>query len=142
MARIFVVDDELYIQTLYGDILERAGHEVVDKAFNGEEAVLKYELLAPPPDLTLMDHRMPIKNGMQAAKEILRMDPAAAVLVVSADQSIKDQVPGSGIAGFIEKPFNMVVLLKTIDRIVAEWALRRPAGSEALLRQLHVGKAP
>lgn len=142
MARIFIVDDELYIQTLYSDILERAGHEVVDRAFNGEEAVLKYELLAPPPDLTLMDHRMPIKNGMQAAKEILRMDPAAAVLVVSADQSIKDKALGSGIAGFIEKPFSMIVLLKTIDRIVAEWSLRRPAGSEALLRQMHIEKTP
>ena len=142
MARIFIVDDELYIQTLYSDILERAGHEVVERAFNGAEAVVKYELIRPPPDLILMDHRMPIKNGMQAAAEILRMDPAAAVLVVSADLSVKDKAQGSGVAGFVEKPFNMVDLLKKIERIVAEWSLRRAEGSEALLRQLPVGKAP
>ena len=142
MARIFIVDDELYIQTLYSDILERAGHEVVERAFNGVEAVVKYELIRPPPDLILMDHRMPIKNGMQAAAEILRMDPAAAVLVVSADLSVKDKAEGSGVAGFVEKPFNMVDLLKKIERIVAEWSLRRAEGSEALLRKLPVGKAP
>lgn len=141
MARIFVVDDELYIQSLFSDILERAGHEVIDRAFNGEEAVLKYGMLSPPPDLTLMDHRMPMKNGMDAAREILQMDPAAAVLVISADHSVGEMAKGSGVAGFMEKPFDMVALLKTIDRIIAEWSVRRPAGAEALLRQLHPSKA-
>ncbi len=120
MARIFLVDDEIYIQTLYRDILERAGHEVVDTAYNGQEAVQRYELLRPKPDVVLMDHRMPIKNGMEATREILQLDPEATILFVSADQTVKDKVGGIGAAGFLAKPFDIVVLLETIERLVAD----------------------
>ena len=47
IARIFVVDDEVYLQELYADILAMVGHEVVERAFNGEEAVIKYTLGRP-----------------------------------------------------------------------------------------------
>ncbi len=118
MARILLVDDEPYIQALYGDILSRAGHDVVDTAYNGEEALLKYELLDPPPDLVLMDHRMPIKNGLDATREIRELDPDARVLFVSADQTVRDKVQAAGAVGFIEKPFNIVKLLETIATLV------------------------
>lgn len=120
MARILLVDDEPYIQALYGDILERAGHDVVDTAYNGEEAVLKYEMLDPPPELVVMDHRMPIKNGLDATREIVAIDPKALVLFVSADQTVRDKVAAVGAVGFIEKPFNIVSLLETIERLVGE----------------------
>ena len=119
MARILLVDDEPYIQALYGDILPRAGHDVVDTAYNGEEALLKYELIDPPPDLVLMDHRMPIKNGLEATKEIRELDGKACVLFVSADQTVREKVAAVGAAGFIEKPFNIVRLLETIESLVA-----------------------
>jgi two-component system chemotaxis response regulator CheY len=125
MARILLVDDEPYIQALYGDILSRAGHDVVDTAYNGEEALLKYELLDPPPDLVLMDHRMPIKNGLEATREILGLDAKACVLFVSADQTVRDRVASVGAAGFIEKPFNIVKLLETIDTLVATYRAAR-----------------
>jgi two-component system chemotaxis response regulator CheY len=124
MARIFLVDDEPYIQALYGDILSRAGHEVVETAYNGEEAVLKYELIAPKPELVLMDHRMPLKNGLDATREIVAMHPQACVLFVSADQTVREKVKGVGAAAFIEKPFNLVELLQTIDRLVGQWAAK------------------
>jgi two-component system chemotaxis response regulator CheY len=140
MARILLVDDEPYIQTLYGDILERAGHEVIETAYNGEEAVLRYELLWPKPDLVLMDHRMPIKNGMEATREILELDPAATILFVWADQTIRDKVVEIGAAGFIGKPFDLVVLLETIERLVAD--ARRARSHERMTgeqRQGHGG---
>ena len=126
MARILLVDDEPYIQALYGDILVRAGHDVVDTAYNGEEAVLKYELADPKPELVLMDHRMPIKNGLDATREIRQLDPSAVVLFVSADQTVREKVASVGAAGFIEKPFNLVTLLETIEALVAAAKLAQP----------------
>ena len=120
MASIFLVDDEPYIQELYRDLLERTGHKVVEIAYNGEEAVLKFELFKDKPDLTIMDHRMPIKNGYEATREILAMDPSAKILVISADPTVSDKVLRIGAAGFIEKPFEMVLLLETIDWIVSQ----------------------
>src|SRR6266850_2999518 len=115
MARIFVVDDELYIQELYSQALPLIGHEIVEQAFNGEEAVQIYPTLTPRPDVTIMDYRMPIKNGLDATTEILRIDPAAKVLFISADQTIRTRVERIGIAGFLEKPFSLTVLQETIE---------------------------
>jgi two-component system, chemotaxis family, chemotaxis protein CheY len=120
-GRIFVVDDEVYIQDLYQSMLPVGGHEVVDSAFNGEEAIIKFESLSRKPDLTIMDHRMPIKNGLDATREIVLRDPDARVLVISADATVQPKCKDAGAAGFLEKPFTMDVLFRTI-----EVALRNP----------------
>ena len=120
MSRILVVDDEIYLQELYADLLPMVGHEVVETAFNGEEAVLKFETMDPPPDLIIMDHRMPIKNGVEATREILGIDPRARVLFISADISQESAVRKMGAAGFLEKPFPMDRLFKTISRVLEE----------------------
>jgi len=110
-----VVDDEVYIQDLYQAMLSVAGHEVVDTAYNGEEAVQKFESLIPRPDLVIMDHRMPIKNGLQATKEIMAKDPKAKVLVISADATVQPRCKDAGAVGFLEKPFTMDVLFRAIE---------------------------
>ena len=115
LGRILVVDDEVYIQDLYQSMLSVAGHEVVDTAYNGEEAVQKFESLRPPPDLVIMDHRMPIKNGLQATKEIVAFDPKAKVLVISADATVQPRCKDAGAVGFLEKPFTMDVLFRMIE---------------------------
>jgi two-component system chemotaxis response regulator CheY len=118
VARIFVVDDEIYLQHLYADLLGIVGHQIVDTAFNGEEAVLKFETMELKPDLIIMDHRMPIKNGVEATKEILAMQPKAKVLFISADVSQENRVAEIGAVGFLEKPFPMDKLFRMIDKVL------------------------
>ena len=115
MGKIFVVDDEVFIQDLYQAMLPAGGHEIVDSAFNGQEAVDKFRQLAHRPDLVIMDHRMPIKNGLDATREIIATDPQARVLVISADATVEPKYQNSGAIGFIEKPFTMDVLFSAIS---------------------------
>lgn len=119
-ARIFVVDDEVYLQDLYADLLGIVGHQIVDTAFNGEEAVLKFEAMEEKPDLIIMDHRMPIKNGMEATAEIMAIDPGAKVLFISADVSQESRCQEIGAVGFLEKPFPMDKLFKTIENVLKD----------------------
>lgn len=118
MGTIFVVDDEVYLQDLYADLLGIVGHQIVDTAFNGEEAVLKYEAMLVKPNLVIMDHRMPIKNGVEATKDILAIDPDAKILFISADVSQEARVQEIGAVGFLEKPFPMDKLFRTIDAVM------------------------
>lgn len=120
LGTIFVVDDEVYLQDLYADLLGIVGHQIVDTAFNGEEAVLKYESMERKPDLVIMDHRMPIKNGVEATREILSMDPRAKILFISADVSQESRVQEIGAVGFLEKPFPMDKLFRTIDNVLKQ----------------------
>ncbi len=115
MGRIFVVDDEVFIQDLYQSMLPVGGHVVIDSAFNGKEAVEKYDQLPHKPDLTIMDHRMPIKNGLEATREILKTNPGAKILVISADATVQPRCSEYGAVGFLEKPFTMDVLFSTIE---------------------------
>lgn len=96
-------------------MLEYAKFEVVGMASNGQRAVEMFEAMNPKPDIILMDHRMPIKNGIQAAREILTYSMSVKIIFASADRSIKKQAFEIGAIDFIEKPFNHTELIKTIN---------------------------
>ena len=70
---MFLVEDELSILELYEMILSISGFEVIGTAKNGEEAVQMYKSFPKRPDVIIMDHRMPIKSGIEASKEILEI---------------------------------------------------------------------
>lgn len=115
-----VVEDEEFLQQLYREVLEKAGHTVVAVASNGEEAVEMYRTLHERPRLVLMDHRMPSKNGIEAMEEILASDPGASIVFLTADYSVAKAVMMGGAAGYISKPFGMNALLRAVDRVTGE----------------------
>ncbi len=49
------------------------------------------------PDIILMDHRMPKKNGIEASKEILKINGKTKIIFLSADSSIKEEVLSIGV---------------------------------------------
>ena len=119
MSRIMVVDDEPMIVDLYSQMLAVNGHEVVATAENGLQAVENVEAMVTPPDLILMDHRMPKKNGLDATREIVRSRPGTKVLMVTADENVLAEVEGGGACGFLEKPFSFEKLEETIELVLA-----------------------
>lgn len=125
MVKIFIVDDDQSLQRLYILILKEAGFEIIDTAFNGKVAVEKYISLKEKPDLILMDHRMPIKNGLDAMREILQINKHEKIIFASADISIKKTVLSQGAVAFLDKPFNMRKLLITIEKIFKEIVVER-----------------
>jgi len=78
------------------------------------EAVCKYKSFSKKPDIILMDHRMPIKNGIETFKEILKINNNAKIIFVSADNSIKNDVLSLGATDFLCKPFNIEKLIQSI----------------------------
>lgn len=117
MTSVLIVDDELFIVELYRDILQLRGYRVVGTAFDGEEALRKYTQSPEKPDVVIMDHRMPIMNGVEATKEILRMNPAAKVIFVSADVLVEKEARDAGAVDFLPKPFRMDDLIEKMERI-------------------------
>lgn len=96
-------------------ILTLKGHQVVNTANNGKKAVDLFKSSSKKPDIVLMDHRMPIKNGLETAKEILECDKSTKIIFTSADHSIKEEALAIGAINFIEKPFSFDTLLCKID---------------------------
>lgn len=117
--KIFIVEDEYDLMEFYIDALEISGYEVVGYAVNGAEAVEKFKKLVSLPDVIIMDHRMPIKSGIEATREILGIDPNAKVIFASADKSVESEARSLGIASFKTKPFSLEKLLNNIEKIPA-----------------------
>lgn len=123
MVKIFIVDDDQSLQRLYTLILTEAGYEIVDTAYNGKSAIEKYNTLKEKPDIVLMDHRMPIKNGLDAMAEILHLNNHVKVIFASADITIKEEALSIGACAFLDKPFNMLKLLSVIKEVNNELVL-------------------
>jgi len=120
IATIFLIDDDLSIMKLFDKFLTIIGHEIVAKACNGEEAVKLFHEFQKIPDLILMDHRMPKKDGLTATKEILRFNHSSKIIFISADYSIKDRALALGAKYFLKKPFKLDKLSHVIEKIISE----------------------
>lgn len=114
--RILLVDDDPEIVELYSEILEMEGDFVAGVAFNGEEAVQLYKKLKPAPNLVIMDHRMPRKDGIEATAEIIDFDPDAKIVFASADESAVGEALNTGALSFRKKPFTIDELIATINK--------------------------
>jgi CheY-like chemotaxis protein len=120
VATIFLIDDDKSIVTLFDKFLTILGHEIIAKAYNGEEAVKLFQKFQNCPDLILMDHRMPKKDGLTAAKEILNANHECKIIFFSADYTIKDEALALGAKFFLEKPFQLDKLSSVINQIISE----------------------
>jgi YesN/AraC family two-component response regulator len=97
-------------------LLSAYGFDVIGTAKNGEEAVEMYEKFSVKPDIIIMDHRMPIKNGIEASKEILQINKNAKIIFASADTTIKEIANSIGVFSFKEKPFDNQKLIRNIKK--------------------------
>jgi CheY-like chemotaxis protein len=116
---IFVADDEPEVVDLVQIVLETEGH-TVRSAANGRQAVER--IMADPPDLILLDIRMPEMTGLTVL-EHLTADPVTADIpvimlsVVVTDPEVKEALNRGAIA-YLSKPFEIRELAWLVDRLL------------------------
>ncbi len=119
MISIFIVDDDDSIRNLYRILLTKKGYKVIGSAGNGVEAVTMYKKFPEKPDIIIMDHRMPIKNGIEAAKEILQANGKSKIIFASADISVRELAFSIGVISFKLKPFSPDRLIENIEKAIS-----------------------
>jgi two-component system chemotaxis response regulator CheY len=120
MVTIFIVDDEVILHRLYKDVFSIKGHEVVADAYDGAEAVDKFTAFDVKPEVIILDHRMPNKDGMQTMKEILAIDASAKIVFISADANVREQAMSNGAASFGLKPVTIRHMLDLVESAVSD----------------------
>lgn len=121
MAKVLVVDDALFMRRMLTDILKKEGFEVCGEAENGKESIEKYQQLKP--DLVTMDIVMPKMeevDGIAAVKEIMRIDPQAKIIMVSAmgQHALVVEAIQAGAKDFVTKPFQPSRVIEAIKRVL------------------------
>lgn len=116
MKKVLVVDDALFMRLSIKTMLEKNGFEVVGEAENGHQAIEMYKTLKP--EIVTMDITMPEMDGLEALGELIKFDPNANVIMLSAmgqETRIREAVI-LGAKGFIVKPFKEDYLVKALSK--------------------------
>lgn len=112
--KVMVVDDSRIVHKQMAGFLQNSDFEIVCFCRSGEEAIDLYPKYSP--DVITMDIVLPGADGLNTARKILEMDPAARILMVSslAYDDLVDEAVKLGAKGFIFKPFNRTQLLNSL----------------------------
>ncbi len=123
-ARVLVVDDEKLIRWSVAERLQRGGYDVLS-AESGEQAL---EIVAStPPDVVLLDVRLPGIDGVQTLQRALTLHPDLIVLMMSAHSTVDIAVEAMkhGAVDFLVKPFPFQALDAAVERAIGTARTRR-----------------
>jgi len=115
---ILVVDDAAFMRMMIKDVLSKNGYEILGEAENGQKAIEKFKELNP--DLVIMDITMPEVDGIQAVKEIKKIDPNAKIIMCSAmgQQAMVIESIQAGARDFIVKPFQADRVVEAVKKVI------------------------
>ena len=117
--RVLIADDHEAVRKGVASILEtRADIEICGEASNGEEAVRKAQELNP--DLIIMDFTMPVMDGLEASRRILKAAPQTPILMFSMHkmETLTEAAKQAGARGFITKGESAENLLRAVDNVI------------------------
>jgi DNA-binding NarL/FixJ family response regulator len=136
MTRVLLCDDQALVRVGLRKILEAEGDlEVVGEAGDGEDAVT--EAIGLRPDVVLMDIRMPVLDGIEATRRIVRARPATRVVILTTfglDGYVYDALR-VGASGFMLKDAPPEEIVAAIRVVANGDALLAPAITRAVIEE-------
>ena len=115
---ILVIDDNSAVRKALRDTLEAEDQWQVSEANDGRLGVEKAQQVHP--DLVVLDLSMPVMNGLQAARELKRLQPSVPLLMFSNFETarLKSEAEAVGIDAIVSKSESVQVLLASIHDLL------------------------
>jgi CheY-like chemotaxis protein len=117
--RVMVVDDTAHVLRMLSAMLTLDGFEVVGEATGGAAAIEAIE--SADPDVVVMDYRMPLMDGLTAARRIRERRPGQIVVLYTAfiDEEIERRALDVGVSLCVGKVEGLASLEREISRLCA-----------------------
>ncbi len=113
---ILIVDDQKGVRRLLEEVFKKDKWHVYS-ASNGREAIIKAQEFKP--DIILMDMKMPVMDGLEAAQEILaRQEQDIIMMTAYGEMDIVNQIMAAGVMECVTKPFDIFVVRELVRSIV------------------------
>ena len=132
--RVVLGDDHTIVRHGIRKILEERGEwEVVAEAGDGREAVKK--VLEHEPDVAILDIGMPLLNGIEATRQIVKRAPTVRVLILSmhSDEAYITQALQAGAKGYLLKDSADIDLIRGVTDVAAGKSFFSPAVAKVML---------
>lgn len=119
MVNFLIVDDSSFVRTTLREMLESEGHTIVAEAENGYKAIEMYKKYKP--DIMTLDILMPLCSGMQALKDIIKIDPDAKIIMCTdiGQQTAVMAAIQAGAKNFIVKPVDKAKLINIVNNLAS-----------------------
>jgi CheY-like chemotaxis protein len=116
-VRVMVVDDTDHVRRMLRNMLELDGFSVVAEASGGEEAVALVDDAAP--DVVVIDYKMPVVDGLQAAARIREKRPGQVMILYTAfvDADLQRRAREVGVSVVLGKVEGLESLEREISRL-------------------------
>lgn len=124
--RIMIVDDDEALRSLLVSTLPADGYELVE-ASSGSEAI---ELLrTEPPDLVLLDWKLPGSSGAEVLAELKKLHPNVPVVILTVENRPfpRSLAAALGAEVFMTKPFSPLRLLAEVERLLPQGLVEQTA---------------
>lgn len=119
--RVVIAEDEALIRLDLSETLQELGYDVVGEAGDGERAVALAEELRP--DLVILDVKMPVLDGISAARRIAggRIAPVV-ILTAFSQRDLVERARDAGAMAYLVKPFSSTDLMPAIEMALSRYA--------------------
>jgi DNA-binding response OmpR family regulator len=132
--RILLVDDDSTVRDSLNDALQSEGYRVIP-AENGQQALeLASKSLV---DLVLLDLNMPVKNGWDTFEQLTREHPLIPIIILTARPNQLFTAINAGVGALMEKPMDIPMLLRTMERLLVETTGQRLARLAGIKTEFH-----
>ena len=119
--RVVIAEDEALIRLDLNETLGELGYDVVGDASDGERAVALAEELRP--DLVILDVKMPVLDGISAARRIAAARIAPVIILTAFSQrELVERARDAGAMAYLVKPFSSTELLPAIEMALSRYA--------------------
>ncbi|MGG4471219.1 response regulator transcription factor [Paenibacillus alvei] len=125
--KVLIVDDHLMVREGLKLLVETSDkYSIIGEAQNGKEAITLTKRLNP--DVILMDLYMPIMSGLEAIKEIKRVEPKIPIVILTTYNEDKLMAEGikAGAQGYLLKDTSLENLFQTMDSVIRGETLLQP----------------
>lgn len=114
---VLIADDDLSVRESLGKVLKEVGYNVVEAA-DGAEAIEEFKV--GQVDLLLLDIGLPVRDGWDVLESITSQAPAFPIIIITGSNNQYDTAVAAGVGTLMEKPLDVVELLKTIQELLTE----------------------
>jgi DNA-binding NtrC family response regulator len=116
-TRVLIIDDDASVRKSIKNVLNAAGYEVITAA---DADKVPSQIVPDQIDLVLLDLNLPSRSGWDVFEHLTTQRPAMPVIIITGMSNQYQTALAAGVGALMEKPIEVLALLKTMDELLAE----------------------
>ncbi len=118
MAKILIADDSAFMRKLLENAIKKSGDHQITSVPDGLDAIARYKEISP--DVVFLDITMIKVSGIDALKEIRKMDSKAKVFICTSvgQDAVVKEATDAGAFGFVNKPFKEDQVISAVRKVL------------------------